>query len=497
MADHDVSKLRILFLSAEVDPYAKTGGLADVAGSLPQAIRRLGHDIRVVMPAYGRIERERFGLMRALESFRVPLGGNEQPADVYEVMEGGVPVYFIDHPDYFDRENIYGYEDDADRFIFFCRAALVMCKRLDWRPDVYHCNDWHTAIIPNWMHTVYAEDPFFKDAATVFTIHNLQYQGVFGWRALQIAGIEQHGFIVHPEVAAHLNDVVDLMARGIVFADVVNTVSPTYAEEILTKEFGEGLHPILRDRRDTLFGILNGIDTSEWNPESGEGIAQAYSVDSLDNRVVNKLALQEQMGLPVDADVPVIGMITRLADQKGLDLLEDTIDNILELDVQFVLLGTGEQHYHNLFLRARDEHPAKVGLSLTFNAPLARKIYSGSDMFLMPSRFEPCGLGQMIAMRYGSVPIVRAVGGLADTVGDFDPRTREGNGFVFEAYEPWALFAAVVRATEDYRHTDAWRQLQVNGMRADFSWDASAREYVALYRRAREIQHEPRIEHRV
>lgn len=496
MLDDD-AKLRILFLSAEVSPYAKTGGLADVAGSLPKAIRRLGHDIRVAMPAYGRIEVERFGLKPALESFPVPLGGTEQPADVYEVVEGGVPVYFIDNADYFDRENIYGYEDDADRFIFFCRAGLAMCKNLDWQPDVYHCNDWHTGIVPNWMHTVYTGDPFFKDAATVFTIHNLQYQGVFGWRALQIAGIAEHGFIVHPEVAANLNDVVDLMARGIVFADVVNTVSPTYAKEILTKEFGEGLHPILRDRRDTLFGILNGIDMSEWDPASGEGIARAYAIDSLDLRVENKLVLQRELGLPVREDVPVIGMITRLADQKGLDLLEDTIDDILGLDLQFVLLGTGEQHYQNLFLRVKDDYPDKVGLSLTFNAPLARKIYSGSDMFLMPSRFEPCGLGQMIAMRYGSVPIVRAVGGLADTVDDFDPRTGSGNGFVFEEYESWALFAAVVRATENYKHADSWRQLQVNGMRADFSWDASAREYVELYRRAQEVQHEPRIEHRV
>jgi starch synthase len=496
MADDD-AKLRILFLSAEVDPYAKTGGLADVAGSLPKAIRRLGHDIRVVMPAYGRIEKEQFGLELALEPFHVPLGETRQPATVYEVVDDGVPIYFIDNADYFDRENIYGYDDDADRFIFFCRAALAMCKELGWQPDVYHCNDWHTAVIPNWMHTVYAEDPFFKDAATVFTIHNLQYQGVFGWRVLQIAGIAEQGFIVHPEVAANLNEVVDLMARGIVFADVVNTVSPTYAEEILTQDFGEGLHPILRDRRDTLFGILNGIDMSEWDPASGQGIAEAYAVDSLDRRVENKLVLQRELSLRVDADLPLIGMITRLADQKGLDLLEDTIDHILELDVQFVLLGTGEQHYHNLFRRVRDDYPQKVGLSLTFNAPLARKIYSGSDMFLMPSRFEPCGLGQMIAMRYGSVPIVRAVGGLADTVDDFDPRTGKGNGFAFEAYDPWVLFAAVVRAMENYKHVDAWRQLQINGMQADFSWDLSARAYVALYRRALEVQHEPRIEHRL
>ncbi|MBS1253240.1 MAG: Glycogen synthase [Anaerolineales bacterium] len=485
--------LKVLFLSAEVDPFAKTGGLADVAGSLPKALRRMGHDIRVAMPAYGRIDRERFGLDPIVDPFPIPMGAETRPATIYQSMMGdGVPVYFTGNAHYFDRENIYGYEDDADRFVFYCRAALEMCRRIDWQPDVVHCNDWHTGIVPNWLHTVYAEDAFFKETATAYTIHNLQYQGIYDRHVLRVAGIEEYGFVVHSEVPQNLNEVVDLMARGILFTDVINTVSPTYAEEILTPEFGEGLDPLLRDRQGDLYGILNGIDTEEWNPATDDQIAATYDVDSLERRAENKLALQADVGLPQNSDVPVIGIITRLADQKGLDILEEAIDHILDLDVQFALLGVGERHYHNLFQRVADEYPSKAGITLTFNAPLARKIYAGSDMFLMPSRFEPCGLGQMLSMRYGSVPIVRAVGGLADTVFDYNPRTGEGNGFVFTDYDPWALFAAVVRAVEIYRHTDAWRQVQIRGMHTDFSWENSAQQYVTLYQRALKALHEPR-----
>ncbi len=481
----ETKSLKVLFLSAEVDPYAKTGGLADVAGSLPKAIRRLGHDVRVVMPAYRQVDKQRFGLQQVLPPFQVPLGEETPSATIHQsLMDNEVPIYFVDNPHYFQRENIYGYEDDADRFIFFSRAALEMCRLLNWPPQILHCNDWHTAIIPNWMHTIYAEDPFFKQAATVFTIHNLQYQGIFGWHVLQVAGIAEHGFIVHPEVAPDLNEVVDLMARGIIFADVINTVSPTYAKEILTPEFGERLDPLLRDRQEDLYGILNGIDTEEWNPATDEHIAVNYDIQTLDRRIENKLALQEICHLPQNRDTPIIGMISRLVDQKGLDLLEDTIDHILDLDVQFVLLGTGEQHYHNIFRRVAEQYPEKTAIFLTFNPPMAYRIYAGSDMFLMPSRFEPCGLGQMIAMRYGSVPIVRAVGGLADTVQDFDPRTNTGTGFRFVKYESWALFTAVVRALEDYKHVSAWRQLQIRGMQADFSWKSSAQQYVKLYHQA-------------
>jgi starch synthase len=445
------------------------------------------------MPAYGLIDRQAFGIQALLDPFPVPMGQAEEAeaAILHGTLGEELSIYLVDNPHYFDRENIYGYEDDAERFIFFCRSALELCRRLGWQPQVIHCNDWHTAIVPNWLHTIYAEDPFFAPTATVYTIHNLQYQGIFGWHALEIAGLDEYGLITHPEVAPSLNEVVDLMARGILFADVINTVSPTYARQILTPEYGEGLDPILRERRDRLYGILNGIDTELWNPATDEHIARNYDAETLDRRADNKLDLQAECQLPQDPHVPLIGMISRLVDQKGLDLLEDALEPILNLGVQFVLLGVGDQHYHEMLRRMAEQRPDQMAVSLTFNPPLAHKIYAGSDMFLMPSRFEPCGLGQMIAMRYGSVPVVRATGGLADTVHDFDPRSGQGNGFAFEAYDPWAFFAAVVRAIETYKHVDLWRQLQLRGMRADFSWDTSARQYVELYHQALEVHNEP------
>ncbi len=477
--------LRILFLSAEVVPYAKTGGLADVAGSLPKALKDLGHDVRVCMPRYGRVEPSRFNLERALEPFEVSMNAAAEPVSVMVGHIGrGVPVYLIDNERYFGREGIYGYPDDGERFILFCRAAMEMLKRLEWQPDVLHCNDWHTGIIPNWLHTIYRDDPFFANTATLYTIHNLQYQGIFGQRILEIAGIDEYGFIHHAGMA-ELENVVDLMARGILFADIVSTVSEKYAREILAPEYGERLDPLLRDRQEHLFGVLNGVDYEVFDPATDKYIARNFDLATLDRRLENKLALQREAGLPERADVPLLGAISRLVDQKGFDILAEIFDALMSvLDLQFVLLGTGDQHYHNVFTQFAERYSDKTAIFLTFNAPLAQKIYAGSDMFLMPSRFEPCGLGQLISFRYGSVPVVRATGGLADTVHDFDPRTGEGNGFSFERYNGMDLFATIVRAVENYKYRQTWRTLQERGMRADYSWAASARKYVDLYERA-------------
>ena len=476
--------LKILLLSAEAVPFAKTGGLADVAGSLPKAIRALGHDIRLAMPRYGRVDPEKFELKEVVPRFPVPMNKQLEEAAVLQGrIAPDVPVYMIENAKYYDRDGIYMYPDDAERFIFFCRSSLEMLNRLGWCPDIIHCHDWHTAIVPNWLKTVYKDDPFFVHTATVYTIHNLAYQGIFGYRVLEIAGIDEYGFMYHPEMA-DLTEVVDLMARGIFFADVINTVSEKYAQEILTPEYGEKLDPLLRDRRDRLFGILNGIDYEVMNPATDQYIAHNYDADTLEKRAQNKLALQQEANLQVDAAVPLIGIISRLTDQKGFDILGDVIDHLLDLDLQLVLLGTGDPHYHEMFSRVAQAYAGRAAVFLTFNAELAQKIYAGSDMFLMPSRFEPCGLGQMIAMRYGSVPIVRATGGLADTVEDFDPQTGEGNGFSFQPYDRWALFAAIVRAVENYKYRDTWHNLQVKGMTADFSWSASATKYVDLYHRA-------------
>jgi starch synthase len=476
--------LRILMLAAEVTPFAKTGGLADVAGALPKAIHALGHDVRLAMPRYSRIRPGQFPLTEVVPAFDVPMDRTTEPARLLQAtIPPGVPVYMVDNARYFDREGIYMYPDDAERFIFYCRAALEAMRQLEWRPDVIHCHDWHTAIVPNWLQTVYKDDPFLAGTVTVYTIHNLAYQGIFGHRVLEIAGIDEWGFQYHSEMA-DLNHVVDLVGRGIYWADLVSTVSPTYAQEILTPEYGERLDPLLRDRRDRLFGVLNGVDYEAHNPETDPNILAAYDLHTLERRAENKLALQREARLVEDPQVPLIGLISRLTDSKGLDILGAAIDHLLDLGIQFVIMGTGEQHYHNLLSEVFGRYPGQMALFFTFNAALASRIYAGADMFLMPSRFEPCGTSQMIAMRYGCVPIVRATGGLADTVQDVDPASDQGTGFVFRAYDRWMLFAAIVRAIETFKRPEVWQRLQVRGMKADFSWRQSALQYVDLYRRA-------------
>ena len=480
--------MKILMLSAEVFPFAKTGGLADVAGALPRALHALGHDVRVAMPRYGRIDPAHFNLQKTLDPFPVPLDNASEDAAILEgKLEPNVPVYFVENKRFFDREGIYMYPDDAERFIFFSRAALEMLKRLNWQPDVIHCHDWHTALIPNWLRTIYTSDAFFADTATVYTIHNIAYQGIFGYRILEVAGLAPYGFIAHPSVAPEINQVFDFMARGILFADKINTVSETYARDIQTPEFGESLDPILRERKDRLSGILNGIDTTAYDPARDANIAQTFDRNSLDARAANKLALQKESGLPQEPHTPLLAMVSRLTDQKGIDLVADTIDHVLDtLSIQFVLMGTGDQHYHDFFSQLRNKYPGRVAVFLTYDDPLARRIYAGADMLLMPSRSEPSGTNQMIAMRYGCIPVVRATGGLADTVADFDARhaERRGTGFVFNTYDRWAMFAAITRAITSYQLPSIWREIQHRAMSADFSWDAAARNYETLYRDA-------------
>ncbi len=478
--------LKILMLSAEITPFAKTGGLADVVGALPKALHALGHDVRVAMPRYGRVNPAQFQLQKALDPFPVPLDSATEDATLLEGrIAPDVPVYFVENKRLFDREGIYMYPDDAERFIFFARAALEMLKRLNWQPNVIHCHDWHTALIPNWLRTVYAGDPFFEDIATVFTIHNIAYQGIFGYRVLEIAGLAAYGFIAHPGVAPEMNQVFDFMARGILFADSINTVSETYAREIQTPEFGEKLDPLLRERQDRFIGILNGIDTEVYDPARDPHLAQNYDRDSLDARAANKLALQRECGLAQDLATPILAMISRLTDHKGVDLLADVIDHILDtFPAQFILLGTGDQHYHDFFTRLQQRYAGRVAVHLTFSHPLASKIYAGSDMLLMLSRREPSGTNQLIAMRYGCIPIVHAVGGLADTVADYDPRRETGTGFTFGAYDRWALFAAVARALQVYQMPSAWRALQLAAMARDSSWNGAAQKYAALYQEA-------------
>ena len=486
---NSTSPFNVLYLSAEMVPYARTGGLALVAADLPRALRRLGDDVRVILPRYGLIDPDQHHLVRILEDFPVPFENEMETAGLWQAQDAEVPTYFIEHSRFFgERQGIYSFPDDAERFIFYSRASLEACRRLGWQPQVIHCNEWHTALVPNWIRTVYAEDPFFAETAVIYNIHNLAYQGIFGHRVLEIAGIASHGFIAHPEVSPGLNDVVSLMARGIIFADIIVTVSPTYAREILTPEFGGGLEPVLRDRQNRLFGILNGIDFERYNPAADPNLSACFQPGDPAGRAACKAALQREAHLAARPRVPLISVSSRLSDQKGYDILAAVLEPLLQhVKARWVIMGTGEQRYHDLLSDLQRRYPDRLAVFLTWDERLSRRIFAGADLFLMPSRHEPCGLDQMIAMHYGAVPVVHATGGLADTVIDHRP-PRVGTGFTFKAYDGMALYAAVVRAVEAFHHPDIWTAIQRQGMSQDFSWTQPAHAYQDMYRRARSLK---------
>jgi starch synthase len=477
--------LKVLFLSAEAVPFAKVGGLADVAGSLPKALAGLGHDVRLMIPRYGTISSDQFELKKMGEPFRVPAGaGREHVHLISSTMGKDIPVYLLWNEHYFtSRERVYGFEDDAQRFAVFGRGVIDALKVLGWKPDLIHANDWHTALVPTWLDVTGWRDPFYRDIATLFTIHNLAYQGITGRLILTFAQMEDVEHLpVEPPGA------VNWMAQAVAHSDIVNTVSERYAEEILTPEMGMGLESLLRERRNRLYGVLNGLDYEEWNPVTDPCVPHNFDVERLDRRAANKIALQQQARLPVRPETPLVGLVSRLDQVKGMDLMEPVLTWLLEeRDAQFVLLGTGDPSYHEMFERLQQRYPDRMRAFLKFDAVLARRIYAGSDMFLMPSFVEPCGLGQMIAMRYGSVPIVRETGGLADTVTDHTTYPGHGTGFVFQEGTPEACKGALHRAFEAYRDRGTWLALQVRGMTSDFSWTASANAYVDLYRKAIEM----------
>ncbi|MBO8128724.1 MAG: glycogen synthase GlgA [Peptococcaceae bacterium] len=482
--------LKILLVSSEVVPFAKTGGLADVAGSLPKALATVvdhglpHNDVRVVMPRYKMIEDARYVM-----DYPVPFMDRQETAILrekeieanFQGTKHRVPVYMVDNYHYFYRDDIYAYQDDAERFAFFCWAVLETLPRLNWQPDIIHCNDWQTGPIPLFLKTHYAHNPFYNHIATIFTIHNLQYQGNFPKEVLRLLNLGPEFYT--PE-KLEFYGTVSFMKAGIQYADILNTVSRTYAKEIQTPEMGERMDGLLRKRGTDLYGIINGINYHEFDPTTDPRLHKNYDVNSLDAKKENKFALQREMELPVH-DVPVIGIISRLVNQKGLDLVAEIADELMHLSLQLVILGTGDPYYHQLFSGMKKRYPDKIGLQLKFNPVLAQRIYAGSDMFLMPSRFEPCGLGQLIALRYGSIPIVRETGGLADTITEYDPVSRQGNGFVFREYSGRALYSAIARALKVYRdEPDSWKHLVKNAMEMDFSWARSAVEYLQLYRNA-------------
>ena len=470
---------RILFISAEVAPFAKRGGLGDVAGSLPKALKRLGHDVRVVMPAYQPIENSLDGGPFDLEvlpgQLLVPMGFGTVAAGIFESRLPGsdVPVYFIAESNLFGRDEVYGYDDDPYRFAFFSRAALDLTVALDWRPDVVHAHDWHTAPAVTWLATAGQGVDHFRGLPTVFTIHNLAHQGRTNWSIMDYLGIVSHALVEEPYGE------VNFMARGIYHATMVNTVSPSYAQEIMTPEGGAGLDGLLRHRAYDVHGILNGLDVDEWNPATDPRLAAHFDAGDPEARQQNKRALQARAGLPQRDDVPLVAMITRLDWQKGLDITGHVIGTLLggaAGDAQFIALGSGAAEYEQLFAQMAGVFPDKMTAFLDYLPELAPLIYGGSDIFLMPSRFEPCGLGQLIAMRYGSVPVVRATGGLADTV------EHDVTGFTFSDYSGGAFWGALEYAVRSYwTDKERWQEIQFNGMAQDYSWEQSALGYQQLY----------------
>ncbi len=488
-------------LSAEVAPYAKVGGLADVVGSLPLALAADGHEVVVAMPRYGSIDLDRYALAPPTRGFTVTLGrGTSHGFGFFEGRMGAddLPdsarprIIFADNTLLFGAPHVYGLPHEHERFFFFCRAALQWCTENSWQPDLVHCHDWHTAITIHWLRYTMQWDRFWDRTATVFTIHNLAYQGIFGSDYL-FSLADMSGTHMLPIEYARFGGAANPMARGIVESDVVNTVSPTYHNEIRTPENGEGLDTILRERGDAFVGILNGIDETIWNPATDPAIAVQYDVRNHTAKAGNKAALQDDLGLDGDPRAPVIGVVSRLVEQKGFDLVAQIADRIVDQGAQLVVLGTGDPVIENAFRRVAARRPHRVAVRLGFDARQASRIYAGSDMFLMPSRFEPCGLGQMIAMRYGTIPIVRRTGGLADTVMD-DPLAHAGTGFVFDVYDPEACFAAVARALETYHDPAAWDVLVSHAMARDFSWAVSAHEYAALYQRAVIARYNPGVD---
>ena len=470
-------KLKILIVSSEAAPFVKSGGLGDVVGSLPKALRKLGADVRVVIPKFRKIKNEYYIDVEYLGCFDVKLGWRTQKAGVL-FKNGEVPTYFIENDFYFGRDELYGYDDDNERFAFFSKAVLDMLPFVDFVPDIIHCNDWQTGPVPMLLRETYKKITYLKDIKTIYTIHNLQYQGNFDPSSMEMLDLPWY---LYDNGTVEFYGRMSYMKAGLVYADIISTVSETYADEIQTEEYGYGFDGIIRAGKDRLRGIINGIDYETNNPETDKRIDVNYSADNAEAKKENKRLLQERLGLE-QRDVPMICMISRLADQKGLDILANAMERLMQNDIQFVILGTGEKRYEDMFRYYENRWKGRFCSCIMFDDTLAQKIYASGDMFLMPSRFEPCGLGQMFSLRYGTVPVVRKTGGLADSVEQFNGETGTGNGFLFETYDAEGILWAVGEALKIYTDTDKWNTLVKNCMNTKLSWSDSAEKYMELYK---------------
>jgi starch synthase len=478
---------QILFVASEVTPFAKTGGLADVAGSLPLALASLGHQVFVVLPFYRSVKEGSYAIKPYDKTLSVPFKGQRLNAEVFFTNKGrNVRVFFIQRDEFYDRGGLYGtsqgdYFDNPERFIFFSRSVLEFIALSGVQPDIVHCHDWQTSLVPVYLKSLYKGDTVLRKAKSVFTIHNLAYQGVFPKELMETSGLPMELFSMKGlEYYGKMN----FMKGGIVFSDIITTVSEKYAQEIQTPEYGYGMEGVLRDRRGDIYGILNGVDYTSWNPKTDPHIAARFDKKNLSGKKICKDELKKLYKLKGSQEFPIIGIISRLADQKGFDILAEALDDLMKMDLFVVILGTGDARYEKQFASLAKKFPGRLGVNIAFDNVLAHKIEAGSDMFLMPSKYEPCGLNQMYSLKYGTIPIVRATGGLDDTIQKFDPKTGEGNGFKFSAYSPQALLEETQRALTIFQDKTSWDALVQNALAMDFSWKRSALKYSEIYDRA-------------
>ncbi len=481
--------MNILIVSSEVSPFAKTGGLADFAGSLPIALRQLGHDVRVITPKYNMSDEHSLQLSPVVEHLDVPISNRLETCAVLEGTLGGtVPIYFVQNDTYYHRDHLYGdsqgdYPDNAERFIYFSRSILEICKAVHFVPDILHCYDWQTGLVPVYLRKFYQADPFFEHTAAVFTICDISRQGLFwhydmhltglGWDLFTPDGLEYYGKI-------------NLLKGGLLWADILTTVSPTYSRDIQRKEHGHGMEGVLQYRSEDLYGVVNGVDYTDWNPATDPYIAKNYHANTLSRKKSCKKQLLKEFELPTVLSRPVLGMVSHLTAPKGLDLLEDVLDALMKLPLFLILLGTGHEKYHTLFHHFRDTYPEKIGVRFEQTNTLEHKILAGADMLLIPSRYEPCGFRQIYSLKYGTIPIVHAVGGLNDTVKAVHVEKNIGTGITFSKYQADRFLNAIQEGLLAYQDKKSWRALQQRAMAEDFSWSSSAKEHEALYHKARE-----------
>jgi starch synthase len=485
--------LSILFVSSEATPFAKTGGLADVSGALPQAIRELGHDIRIMLPKYASVSERRFKIhdIKRLTDMPIQIGGKTVPGSVRSSfltnIKTKVQVYFLHNDGYYNRPDIYvdpktkeSWPDNDERFIFLCHSVIETILRLGWKPDIIHLNDWPTGLVAALMRTTYAKEPLFKTTKIVFTVHNVAYQGIFPKESFLKTNLPESTFKAD---GVEFHGQMNLLKAGIIYSDFITTVSETYAKEIRSSaEFGCGLEGVFKKRSKDMMGILNGIDTLIWDPATDAKIPEKYSADDLSGKAANKKALCEHFHLKYDEKIPIIGIVSRLVDQKGFDLIEQKLPEIMKENCYLIIDAEGDKRLEEVFTKAAKKYSKKMGVFIGFNEDLAHLIEAGSDMFLMPSRYEPCGLNQMYSMRYGTLPIVRATGGLADTVEDITDKPKTGTGFVFKNYDPDEMFDAINRALRAFPEKEIWNAAIQRGMLKDFSWNHSVENYIELYR---------------